>query len=253
MIKVEVILDGITTGAYTDKTDVERETQARNQKHFNQAAGFPFTLYPLSDVGVSATDFKTSRLPDGTPIHMPADTFLEMETIFDLLQRPRPGAANAKISSRISLLDFTSAIKAWKGRTSTSPSGRHLGHYKLLVQAYKDKHAKPEVRKAAGEILHLLVNIMDLACDKGFILDRWTTVINIMIYKKPGVYLMSKLRVVHLFEADYNFIIGTVFGRRAMYSGVDNDMLHPSQWAQPGRQCSDVVAMRELALTVELF
>jgi hypothetical protein len=213
--KVEVVLDGITV-AYTDKTDVERETQAKNQKHFNQAAGSPFTLYPLSEVGVSATAFKTSRLPDGTPIHMPADTFLETENILDLLKRPRPGAANAKISSRISLLDFTSAIKAWKERTSTSPSGRHLGHYKLIVQTYEDKHAKPEIRKAAGEILHLIVNIMDLACDKGFILDRWTTVINVMIYKKPGVYLMSKLRVIHLFEADYNFIIGTVFGRRAM-------------------------------------
>ena len=53
-----------------------------------------------------------------------------------------------------------------------------------------------------------------------------------MIYKQPGVYLMKKLRVIHLFEADYNFInfiIGTVFGRRAMYSGVDNHTLHSSQ------------------------
>jgi hypothetical protein len=91
---------------------------------------------------------------------------------------------------------------------------------------------------------------MDLACNHGFILDRWTVVINVMIYKKPGVYLMKKLRVIHLFEADYNFIIGTIFGRRAMYSGVDNNTLHSSQWAQPGRQCSDVVVMRELTLAV---
>jgi hypothetical protein len=69
-----------------------------------------------------------------------------------------------------------------------------------------------------------------------------------MIYKKAGVDLMKKLRVIHLFEADYNFIIGTIFGRRAMYSGVDNKTLHSSQWAQPGRQCSDVVVMRELTL-----
>jgi hypothetical protein len=61
-----------------------------------------------------------------------------------------------------------------------------------------------------------------------------------MIYKKPSVFLINKLRVIHLFEADYNLIIGTVFGRRAMYDGVDNDTLHQSQWAQPGRQCSDV-------------
>ena len=42
---------------------------------------------------------------------------------------------------------------------------------------------------------------------------------------------MSKLRMIHLFEADYNLIIGLIFGCRAMYSGVDNKTLHTSQWA----------------------
>jgi hypothetical protein len=60
-----------------------------------------------------------------------------------------------------------------------------------------------------------------------------------MIYKKPGVYLIDRLRVIHLFEADYNFVIGLIFGRRALYSGVENQTLHPSQWSQPGRQCAD--------------
>jgi hypothetical protein len=94
--------------------------------------------------------------------------------------------------------DFTSAIKAWKERTSTSPSGRHLGHYKLLVKTYEDKTSSKDLKEAAGQILKLMVDMMDLASDKGFILDRWTKVINIMIYKKTGVYLIHKLRVIHL-------------------------------------------------------
>ena len=124
--------------------------------------------------------------------------------------------------------DFTSAIHAWKERTSTSPSGRHLSHYKLLVKTFRDQHAEPEIRDAAGEIRHLMVDILNLASENGFILDRWTIVVNVMIYKKAGVFLMSKLRVIHFFEADYNLIIGLIFGRRAMYSGVDNETLHPS-------------------------
>lgn len=71
-----------------------------------------------------------------------------------------------------------------------------------------------------------------------------------MINKKPCVFLINKLRVIHLFKANYNLIIGTMFGRRSMYDGVDNDTLHSSQWVQPGRQCSDVVVMRELNLAV---
>jgi hypothetical protein len=71
-----------------------------------------------------------------------------------------------------------------------------------------------------------------------------------MIHKKPGVCLSDKLRVIHLFEVDYNFVIGLIFGRRALYSGVENKTLHPSQWATPGRQCSGVVVLRELTLNM---
>jgi hypothetical protein len=201
-------------------------------------------------LGTIDTHFKTNSLPDGQAVKMPADTFLETQTILDLLQRPLPGSKLANISSRISLSDFTSAIKAWNEKTSTSPSGRHLGHYKLLVKTLEDPNTTDEIKQSTEDILKLLVSIMDLASDKGFSLQCWTKVINVMIYKKPGVFLIDKLRVIHLFEADYNFIIGTVFGRRAMYSGIDNHTLHTSQWAQPGRQCADVVVMRELTLAV---
>jgi hypothetical protein len=244
---VELEIDGEVV-ACTEKHDVEYITKSRNQRHFNAAAGTPFTVYPLSDVGVTETAFKTSHLPDGTAVKMPADTFLETATLLELLQQPLPGAAVSNISSRISLQDFVSAITVWKEQTSTSPSGRHLGHYKLLVRTYENKNALPEIRAAAGDILNLMVGMLDLASDKGFILERWTKVINVMIYKQPGVYLLEKLRIIHLFEADYNFIIGTIFGRRVLYSGVDNGTLHSSQWAQPGRQCSDVVTLRELTL-----
>jgi hypothetical protein len=74
--------------------------------------------------------------------------------------------------------------------------------------------------------------------------------INVMIHKQPGIYLLEKLRIIHLFEADYNFVIETIFGRGALHFGVDNGTLHSSQWGQPGRQCSDVVTLRELTLGV---
>jgi hypothetical protein len=110
-----------------------------------------------------------------------------------LLKTPLPGTAVANISSIISLMDFISAIKVWNEKTSTSPSGRHLGHYKLLVKSYQDKNAAPALRAATGEILQIMVGIMDLASERGFTLDRWTKVVNVMIYKKVGVYLVHHL------------------------------------------------------------
>jgi hypothetical protein len=162
--KVELEIDGEVV-ACTKKHNVEHITKNRNEKHFDAAAGTPFTVYPLSNVGVTKTAFKTSHLPDGTAVKMPADTFLKTETLFDL------GAAFSNISSRISLQDFVSAITVWKERTSASPSGRHLGHCKLLVRTYENKNAPPAIRAAAGDILNLMVDMLDLASVKGFMLE----------------------------------------------------------------------------------
>jgi hypothetical protein len=235
---------------YTEKADVHREYLQRNRRHFtNQADGTPWAIYPLSKVGTRATQFKIDAMPDGSCIRLPADTFLETSIILDILQTTDiPLASN--ISASVSLEDFVNTIQVWNEQTSTSPSGRHLGHYTLLVSVFQDKLAKPALKEKAEAILQLLVSMLNLSNTKGFALDHWKTVVNVMIYKKPGVYLIDQLRVIHLFEADYNFMIGFIFGRRALYSGVAQHTLHPSQWAQPGRQCADVVVMRELTLSM---
>jgi hypothetical protein len=73
--KVEVKIDGKLV-AYTEKADVYRECLNRNKQHFNQAAGTPWTIYPLSEVGTKATKFKVDKMPDGRAVRLPADTFL---------------------------------------------------------------------------------------------------------------------------------------------------------------------------------
>jgi hypothetical protein len=79
------------------------------------------TIYPLSEVGTKATQFKVNKMPDGSPVRMPADTFLETSIILDLLQMTDI-PPKATISAEISLDDFVSAITIWNENTSTSPS-----------------------------------------------------------------------------------------------------------------------------------
>jgi hypothetical protein len=50
-----------------------------------------------------------------------------------------------------------------------------------------------------------------------------------MIYERPGVCLIDQLWVIHLVKADDNFVIGLLFGRGGLHSGVHNQTLHPSQ------------------------
>ena len=57
-----------------------------------------------------------------------------------------------------------------------------------------------------------------------------------MIEKKPRLFLiLEKLRTINLFEADYNWLLGLVFGLRMVYSAEEQHQLSDSQWeARPG-------------------
>jgi hypothetical protein len=61
---------------------------------------------------------------------------LSEETIYT--QKLIPQLANGKnlgeIPGDISFEEFCKAMEKWNERTTTSPSGRHLGHYKVLLK-----------------------------------------------------------------------------------------------------------------------
>jgi hypothetical protein len=111
------------------------------------------------------------------------------------------------------LLASTTLLKA-------SPSGQHLGIYKTLVTVHINSSGEFADNSAddlttlskAGQILGLIHGLETTAARLGFYLRRWTKVINVMIHKEPGNYNLEKLRVIHLFEADFNLIVGILFG-----------------------------------------
>jgi hypothetical protein len=143
---------------------------------------------------------------------------------------------------------FIAGFLYWNEQTSTSPSGRHLGLYGALVTAYcnssgefsgqSDTYQAP-TKEMAEQILRTIHGLASSAARLRFYLYRWVHVVNVMIYRKPGCIKLDLLRVIHLFEADFNLIIGILFGRRAIYHQVDNQLLNPSQFGRPGGKCPD--------------
>jgi hypothetical protein len=159
---------------------------------------------------------------------------------------------------------FISAFLHWKESTSTSPSRRHLGLYKALITAYinaSDKFDKtdpdnkyaPTVQAQAEEILRLIHGLASVATAQGFFLRRWINVINIMIYKKPGCIELDRLRVIHLFEADFNMFVGVLFGCRAMRHSVSHNLLHSGQYSKPGGECQDAALSKVLHNLLAFF
>jgi hypothetical protein len=119
------VIDGETV-AYSKKQEVKCETLNRNRKHFSQATGTPFTIFPLSEVGTTATKFKTAHLPDGTPVQMPADTFLETATILDLLKSPS-GSTEFPYQLAHHSFRFQVRYKSLEGKDQHLPTRPPLG------------------------------------------------------------------------------------------------------------------------------
>lgn len=60
-----------------------------------------------------------------------------------------------------------------------------------------------------------------------------------MIYKTIGCIELEKLRIIHLFEADFNLAVGILFGQRRMHHQTDNTILNPGQYGKPGGERQD--------------
>jgi hypothetical protein len=102
----------------------------------------------------------------------------------------------------------------------TSPSSKHLGIYKALINAQKyeiytayeqekeyqyNKQITNRIPTAelALRIQHQLINLAIRECHT---YERWTTVHNFFLEKIPGTPLLDKLRVIHIYEADWSLI-----------------------------------------------
>jgi hypothetical protein len=101
--------------------------------------------------------------------------------------------------------DFQNTVKKWKKSTSTSPLGRHLGHYKAAI--------------LDNDVTQLHVDMLNIPIQHGFAPDQWNHSVTPMIEKDKGKPFLTRLRIVHLFEADYNLFLKILFlGRRMLIS-----------------------------------
>jgi hypothetical protein len=136
-----------------------------------------------------------------------------------------------KIDSEISDNDFIDGFKKWKS-TSTSPSGQHLGQYKAIVtdpdlqwQVPKKSH----LRVWEINFVESLFKPLNIPIRYGFAPKQWCTLIMVMIKKNPGSPQIEHLRVIHLYEADYNLCLKLLWGKQMVYQGEDNNCFGEQQ------------------------
>jgi hypothetical protein len=229
----------------TIPSEIEYYLMERNRRHFGQAHGTPFTQAPLADLLNWQADTETAEL-----ILQGEYTNSELDDVTQLLLKHCAATTQLDtVTNGLTLEEFIGKVRVWRECTSTSPSGRHLGHYKTVTKPIIhacEPWETDNIETGRLELLHAHLNIINYCLIHGYSLKRWQHVVNVMILKEPGNHKIHRLRVIHLFEADYNLIL-SVKWRQQIYAADKQQLVNPGQYGSyPGREATSLCLLEEL-------
>ena len=180
---------------------IERCLISRNCAHLSQAQGTLFIIHPLKQLlgKVSLTPFDNSLLLGNADRVTILLTFLQKLYLSGL--RKSSTNLSSPLYHHISLADMTQGFKKWKESTTTSPSTRHLGHYKsfLASDGIDNNTAHCSFN---NQMLQTFNTILNATIESGTPSTRWLSSIVVMIEKIPNTPRINKLRIINIYEAD---------------------------------------------------
>jgi hypothetical protein len=244
-------------------SEVVTHLQQRNRQHFGQAHGTPFTVNPLAEnLGFTSERDCGDAILQGT-YRIPEELSESTQMLLEHLQMSRE-MASLQGEAEITEEEFIGKLKVWRESTTTSPSGIHLGHYKALLARHQYSHIpdddeteedgirkvqlRDELNGMQQAMLRLHVQLINYALSRGYSYDRWKTVVNTTLFKEPNNIRIHRTRVIHIYEADYNLMLGLKW-RHALYKAEAAKQLNKGQFgSRPRRNAIDPVALEELQL-----
>jgi len=224
-----------------DSQEIESALLVHNTKHYGQAKETPFGHAPLYNLlGTDGTSDFCKQVLDGnydSAIDLDS-TSQELRLMLDQLKRKEL----PPISANIQYSDFVQGLRSWPEKTSILPSGRHLGHYKSLL--VKSDDAKSTKLLKTHHQMTLLVVL------RARPYERWCRDLEVMLEKEPGNPLLHRLRIICLYEADYNLYLKQMWAKRAVRHAEDHNCLGNEQGgSRPNRFAINVANMKALTYT----
>ena len=225
--------------------DIEEKLRERNQTHFGQAHGkFP-TVPPFSEwIDWGASTHVAELLLEGTFDAGEIDSLTK-----DLLRHMEKRTSLDDIPDELTTEQWVSKISSWPENTTTSPSGFHLTKSKALV-AKHDLDLNTADGKALEiqrlQLIEWQVELLNLAIKNNYSYKRWQVIVNVMILKDPNNVKIHRLRVLHLYEHDYNMILAIKW-RDLIQSANKKGTLNEGQFGSvPGKNAITPTIIEEL-------
>ena len=223
----------------TDGPTIEEVILRRNVRHFRQAETTPLaTAEVINTIGWGADTECSENLLEGQGD--PSDITDDEWSRYLLASMKRH---SQEITIEITSEKMMAKYKRWKERTSTSPSGRHLGHFHALFKPFKAENEE-ERDKLEGmriDIIEMHAAMLQTAYDNEHVYDRWSYILTCMLGKDSGVPRIHRLRIIHLYECDLNLLLGMFF-REFDQHCEDNDLMNKGIYGcRPNRRAMDPV------------
>ena len=171
-----------------------------------------------------------NAIQDGT-FEIPTSIPMEAQQL--IKQMRRPTCIKCYIPSTTTLQDFRQFIKKTKEKTSSSPSGRHYGHYATLL-------------KADPEYLRVIHGILELALAHNIILDRWKTTHTTLLDKNPGNPWIHRLRAIHIVEGDLQFIAKYFYSYKMMKLAEAKKLISDEQYEGRAQRMAQSAVINKL-------
>jgi hypothetical protein len=187
--------DGKAFKTVTIPDEIELYLMARNQRQFGQAKGTAFTCAPLAELLPWEGDTHAAEL-----ILRGDYTNDELGDVTQLLLNYCESVSPLyAIEPEITLAAFTGKLRIRRESTSTSPSGRHLGHYKTLSRsiAYAcDIDERDELDTFCLALLQAHLDIINYCLRHCYSLTRWQNVVNVIIGSTVSASSIFSKRII---------------------------------------------------------
>ena len=125
----------------------------------------------------------------------------------------------------IPLIEFKQGYKQWKERTTTSPSGRILGHYHALLAP----DGEEKKRTFTAKIWRIHNDITNIALLIEIPLTRWLLFIFILLPKNKGKPKIHRFRTINTYKNDYNLILKFFWPKKGMHQAEKRQWLGNNQ------------------------
>ena len=223
------------TLSITEPTNLFATITAQNISHFSEAMDTPSVSGTLGNIIPPFTrNESTTFILQGSYNLTNFDPMPEIQQFLHATAIPLELQDTDPVDILISTLDFQKGFKKLPDKTSSSPSGGHMTHYKVLA---KDKGMS-----------HILARAITLPFQHGFSPTRWRTAIQFMLEKEPGNPLITKIRVIQLLEADMNFAFRLLWGKRLVHHALAQNALTPLNFrGRPGYRVHSALLLKTLS------